>query len=83
MKRFWVAQLGRYLLTHPRDVASVVRASWRLRRADWWRSRPWLPVPPEAYWNFRMSTVNGTDGVVHPRDVVAAAKWSDAQDVRR
>ena len=83
VRRYWVPGLGRYLLVHPRDIPRVVRAGWRLRRENWWRHRPWLPLAPDSYWDFRMTTVNGTDGHVSPRDVVAVAKWSDLQDVRR
>lgn len=50
---------------------------------DWWRYRPWLPLPAADYWDFRLSTFVGSDGEVEPGDVVAAAKWSDLQDVRR
>jgi hypothetical protein len=83
VSRFWVPGLGRYLLRHPRDVLSVARSAWRLRRNRWWRQYPWLPVPAEQYWRFRMVTVNGPDGHLDPVDVVAVAKWSDAQRVGR
>lgn len=83
MSRYWVPRLGRYLLTHPRDIGCVARAAWRLRRSHWWRQRPWLPLPAAQYWDFRMMTVTGARGRLSPHDVVAAAKWSDLQDVGR
>jgi len=83
MKRYWVPGLARYLLTHPGDVASVVRAAWRLRRARWWRQSPWLPLPAKDYWEFRLSTVNGVKGRLDPAAVVAVAKWSESQRVGR
>jgi hypothetical protein len=83
VNRWWVPGLGRYLVRHPRDVVSVTRAAWRLRRDKWWRRRPWLPLPPDAYWEFRMTTVNGVDGHLEPAEVVAAARWSVQQHVGR
>jgi hypothetical protein len=83
MSEWWVPGLGRYLLHHPRDIASVVRAAWRLRRRDWWRRRPWLPLPAPEYWHFRLTTVNGPHGRLDPAAVVAAARWSDRQRVGR
>lgn len=79
VRSFWVPGLGRYLVRHPRDVVSVTRGGWRLRRRHWWRHYPWLPLPAEDYWDFRMTTVNGRDGHLDPRDVVAVARWSDSQ----
>ena len=83
MTRYWVPRLGRFLLVHPRDIPCVLRAGWRLRRENWWRHRPWLPLPAAAYWDFRMTTANGDDGRLSPEDVVAVAKWSALQDVGR
>ena len=83
MRRFWVPGLGRYLIRHPCDVGSVARSAWRLRRHRWWRHYPWLPLPAVAYWNFRMTTVNGSDGHLDPAGVAAVAKWSDSQHVGR
>lgn len=77
----WVTGLSRFLLRHPRDIPSVVRAAWRLRREHWWRHRPWLPIPPEAYWRFRTMTVSGDDEQLDPEAVVAFARWSDRQRV--
>jgi len=83
VKRWWVPGLGWYLGRHPGDVASVARAAWRLRRTRWWRQPPWLPLPSVAYWEFRMSTINGVDGHLEPAAVVAAARWSVQQRVGR
>lgn len=81
VRRWWVPRLGRYLLRHPREIPGVVRAAWRLRREGWWRHRPWLPLPSEAYWEFRMTTVNGDDGRLDPEAIAAVAKWSNRQHV--
>jgi len=78
---YWTRGLGRYLLRHPQDIVIVVRAGLRLRKKDWWRHAPFLPLPDAKYWEFRMSTVNGIDGKLTPKDVVVAAKWSLQQSV--
>ena len=81
MTSYWTRGLGRYLLRHPKDIVIVVRAGLRLRKKDWWRHAPFLPLPDAKYWEFRMSTVNGIDGKLTPKDVVVAAKWSLQQPV--
>ena len=81
MTLFWTRGLGRYLLRHPQDIVIVVRAGLRLRKKDWWRHAPFLPLPDAKYWEFRMSAVNGIDGELSPKDVVVAAKWSLQQPV--
>jgi len=78
---YWPRGLGRYLLRHPLDTVVIVRAGLRLRRKGWWHRVPFLPLPDAKYWEFRMSTVNGIDGTVTPKDVVVAAKWSLQQPV--
>lgn len=50
----------------------------RLARRGWWRRPPFLPLPGDAYWRFRLVTVNGGDGVSEPleaADVVAYLRW--------
>lgn len=79
-----VPGLASYLWGHPQWVPSVIRAAWRLRQADWWRRRPWLPVPDPAYWEFRVHTAVGRDGqALTPQEVVAVARWSNHQRASR
>ena len=81
MKKYWTPGLGRHLFLHPADGVAVLRAGLRLRRKNWWRRAPFLPIPDAKYWEFRMSTVNGASGELTPKDVVVAAKWSLQQPV--
>jgi hypothetical protein len=75
-----VWHLGR----RPADAVVVARAGWRLRRKEWFRHWPFLPVPDTAYWRFRMVTVSGeTGGALGPSAVVAAARWAAAQPIGR
>jgi hypothetical protein len=83
MRRWWVPGLARHLVSHPRDALVVASAAWKLRAPQWWRQRPWLPLPSRAYWDFRMSTLNGIDGHLDPAGVVSAARWSVQQHVGR
>jgi len=79
-----VRGLVRYLIRRPTLVAVVVRAAWRLRATNWWRRAPYLPLPDERYWSFRMMTATGsTEGRVSAREVVDAALWSSRQCVGR
>ena len=79
-----VPGLARYLWRHPQWIPSVIRAAWRLRQTDWWRRRPWLPVPDLAYWAFRVHTAAGSDGrALSPQEVVAVARWSNHQRASR
>ena len=62
----------------------VARAAWRLRRRGWWWRPPFLPLPDEAYWHFRMVTATG-EMTSRPSwtMVVDAARWSWHQARRR
>jgi hypothetical protein len=69
--------LARHLIAHPVDAVSVATSAWALRRRGWWRRRPFLPIPDEAYWRFRMTTALGEpEAVPTVEEVVTAARWS-------
>ena len=71
-----------YLATRPREAIVVARAGWRLRRAAWWRRAPFLPLPDERYWAFRMLTAFGSaPSRATPAQLVDAARWSMRQRV--
>jgi hypothetical protein len=79
-----VRELARYLVRHPLEVPVVVRAGWRLRARRWWTTAPYLPLPGESYWRFRMITATGsTSGVLSPGEIVDAATWSLRQREER
>jgi hypothetical protein len=79
-----------------RDAAVVVSAVWlrpalwgtavgavrRMAKRGWWRRAPFLPLPGEAYWQFRLETAYGGDGSCDGsgdgptrEDVVAYLRW--------
>jgi hypothetical protein len=70
-------ELTRYLSRHPSQVPVVLRAGWRLRARQWWRRPPFLPLPGESYWHFRMITAAGSPAAtLSAREIVKAATWS-------
>lgn len=75
-----VPGLWRYVVAHPSSLGPLVGAAWRVRRRGWWRRAPFLPVPDERYWEFRVNTAAGR-GTLNTREVVAAARWTVAQRV--
>jgi hypothetical protein len=68
----------RAVVAHPSLWWAALGALGRLARRGWWRRRPFLPVPGDAYWRFRLVTANGGDGnsePLRPADVVAYLRW--------
>ena len=50
----------------------------RLARRGWWHRAPFLPVPGDAYWHFRLVTAyggDGSEGDLTKEDVVAFLRW--------
>ena len=49
---------------------------WAMRRRDWYRAAPFLPLPPAEYLRWRMHTAYGDEDAVPPiRDVLRFARW--------
>lgn len=79
-----ISVLARFLLRHPTRVPAVLQAGWRLRANNWWRRVPFLPLPDQRYWNFRIMTATGSiEGRMSAREIVDAATWSSRQRVGR
>jgi hypothetical protein len=76
-----VPGLARAIVRNPVDGVVLARAAWRLRRDGWWRRAPFLPLPDESYWAFRMTTAMGEGGAPTPSQVVQAARWAVRQRV--
>jgi hypothetical protein len=76
----------RAVALHPRLWWAAIGALGRLARHGWWHRRPFLPVPGDAYWRFRLVTANGGDGIsgsLEPADVVAYLRWCQRSRPRR
>ncbi len=72
------ATVVRALLPHPTLWWTGLTTVKRLARRQWWRRAPFLPVPGDAYWHFRLVTALGGDGdssALQGDDVVAYLRW--------
>jgi hypothetical protein len=76
----------RAVAAHPGLWPTALGAVGRLARRGWWRRPPFLPVPGEAYWHFRLVTAYGGDGdraTLTAADVVAYLRWCQRTQPRR
>ena len=90
MSRFrWgrdAAVVARAVLPHPGLWWAALGALHRLARRGWWRRAPFVPLPGEAYWRFRLVTAYGGEGeaeVLTRSDVVAYLRWCQRSRPRR
>jgi hypothetical protein len=68
----------RVVLTHPSLCWTATGTVLRLARRGWWHRAPFLPLPGEAYWRFRLVTAYGGDGErerLTSADVVDYLRW--------
>jgi hypothetical protein len=76
----------RAVLPHPGLWWSSLGALRRMARRGWWHRAPFLPVPGETYWRFRLVTAYGGDGSggeLTASDVVAFLRWCQGSRPRR
>lgn len=60
----------------PRIAADLVALAWSMRRREWYRHPPYLPLPPAEYVRWRMLTAYGEETAVPPMDdVLRFARW--------
>jgi hypothetical protein len=77
----WARHVGVVLgavLWRPSLWVPALGAVRRLARRGWWRRAPFLPVPGDAYWHFRLVTAyggDGSEGNLTKEDVVAFLQW--------
>ena len=58
-------------------MPSLVSAAWRFRRRYWYRTPPFLPVPPPDYLAWRLHTAYGSEDAVPPaNDLGRYLRWS-------
>ena len=71
------------VLRRPSSIPSLVRSSWAMAPRGWWHRPPFLPLPDEDYWKFRLETANGGEGstMPSPHEVIDVAAW--AKSMRR
>ena len=63
-------------LINPRLALDLLRLAWSFRAREWYRTPPFLPLPPATYIRWRMYTAYGDEGAVPPvEDVIRFARW--------
>ena len=61
---------------NPRLALDLIELAWSFRARNWYRSLPFLPMPPRTYTRWRMYTAYGDEGAVPPLDdVIRFARW--------
>jgi hypothetical protein len=74
------------VVPHPSLWWAALGALARLSRNRWWRRPPFLPLPGEAYWRFRVVTAfggTGDEATLKADDVVAYLQWCRRARPRR
>jgi hypothetical protein len=68
--------VGRTVARHPSLWWTALGALRRLAAPGWWGRRPYLPLPDERLWAFRMVTAYGSpDAEPTQDDVVSYLEW--------
>jgi hypothetical protein len=64
-------------LRRPSLVLPLLRSAWTFRRRDWYRTAPFLPLPPAPYVAWRLHTAYGSEDAVPPvRDLTRYLSWA-------
>ena len=72
-------EIARAILHHPRLWPAMARQVVKMAPNGWWRRYPYLPVPSESLWNFRLETAYGDlSAVVPEHDLAEVSAWSDS-----
>ena len=63
-------------LIDPLVAWDLLSLAWAMRTRGWYRTPPFLPVPPAEYLRWRMHTAYGDENALPPlRDVLRYARW--------
>ena len=69
-------KFAKIALLNPVLVPRLLAAGWRFRRRDWYRHPPFLPIPPQAYVEWRLHTAYGTgQGAPSATELRRYLKW--------
>jgi hypothetical protein len=61
---------------NPRVAVDLLSMAWAFRRRAWFRTPPFLPLPPAEFLRWRMHTAYGDEHAVPPvADVLRFARW--------
>ena len=72
-----LGRLAAVALRRPHLVPALLGAAWRFRRRGWYRTPPFLPLPPPEYMAWRLYTAYGDeDAVPEARELDRYLRWS-------
>jgi hypothetical protein len=72
-----LGSLARLALRRPSLVLPLLAAAWRFRRRDWYRTPPFLPLPPQDYIAWRLHTAYGEETIIPPaRELARYLRWA-------
>jgi hypothetical protein len=73
------------ILRSPSHWIPTLQATRAMAPAGWWRHRPFLPLPAEDYWRFRLQTFQGGDGTTPPtpEEFLEVVEWFRAMREQR
>jgi hypothetical protein len=70
------------VLRRPFILPALLGLAWSSRRRGWWRTAPFLPLPPRSYLAWRSETAWGeADGTGSDEAVVRYLRWT--REMRR
>ncbi|MCQ3813001.1 MAG: hypothetical protein KTU85_01075 [Acidimicrobiia bacterium] len=71
------------VVSHPSLWMTALRAAMRFVPDDWWKQRPYLPIPDLALMRFRITTQYGDpEARIVVDDVLAWLRWCKAENVQ-
>ncbi len=63
-------------LVNPLLALDLLRLVWAFRSRTWYRTLPFLPLPPKEYIRWRMYTAYGDEAAIPPlEDIIRFARW--------
>jgi hypothetical protein len=65
------------LLRHPTLLPAVAGLAWTSRRRAWYRSFPFLPLPPAGFLRWRIETAYGRPDALPPaEEALRYLRWA-------
>jgi hypothetical protein len=78
-----LARMVALVLRRPVLLPALLGAAWRFRRRGWYRTSPFLPLPPSDYLAWRLHTAYGNEDALPPaRDLGRYLRWSGRMRAR-
>ncbi len=64
------------ILKHPNLWLTALRTLWSFSHPNWWKKKPFLPLPDQKWLSFRLKTAygNNTDEI-NGQDLLAWLQW--------